>query len=126
MPNYKNIQVLVEYINKNAVGLTQEKVKATTKLQLLRNGIKSTSTTNPLLSIIVGVLDIKVDNRIVGQAYNLNISLCKFDFEADTYYHDGKPAQEIIFLGKTYKDFEEMFKEKLDQFLVDYLESNME
>ena len=117
---------MVEDIYENSVGVTREKVLATTKLELLRYGIKSTSTTNPYISINVNVLDITVGERVVGQAYHVAIGLSKNEFEADTYYFDRKTSRSGMIIRSTYEDFERAFKQYLEEFLVDYLETNME
>jgi hypothetical protein len=126
VPNYKNIQLLVEQIPKNSFGLTREKVITITKLHLLRNGIKSAERTNPHLAIDIIAMDILVEGNIVGQTYHIKINLAMIDVEDVAIYEDVLSSKGALFIGNTYEDFERDLKNLLDQFLVDYLESNME
>lgn len=124
VPNYKNIQLIVDPITENNVGITSAKIKLATKLRLLRNGIKTVSDSNPVLFVDIQVIDVIVGTRDKGVAYSIRITLEKFEGLAS--YSDLMTSQGGIGLDDDYKTFEEDFLNYLDKFILDYLESNME
>jgi len=126
VPNYKNIQVLVEDLYDNSVGITRGKVETAVKLKLLRNGIKVTPLSNPYIYVVVNVVDVKVGGKTKGVAYNISLGLCEMDFEKGDWYMPSQSSVGGIGLATSFEVFRTDLDNYLDQFILDYLESNME
>ena len=125
VPNYKEVKLLVEEIDPNELGITSEDIILATKLRFLRNGLKVVNIKRDSnLWVQVTALNIKVGGRNVGCAVNLSLS---FQF---THYQrkliDGLSVQAGLIIATTKESFMDFYNRKLDQFILNYLESNME
>jgi hypothetical protein len=126
VPNYKKIQVIIENVSENSVGITSGNIETAVKLKLLRNGIKITPKSNPYIYVAVNVMDLELGTRVVGVAYNVTIGLIKFDFEKGYSYLPWDSSMGVIGSSPSLGDFRTKFDNYLDIFILNYLESNME
>ena len=126
--NYKELRVVVENVPNNTLGLAEEDVERAVKLRLLANGIKGTKT------ISVHYLYVDVAVLTGPNAFKIDIFLQKF---SDAYGVDEKVAGAYFLpeqgyygtlgtAGRSKQYILEALNEKLDKFLLDYLESNIE
>ena len=126
VPNYKNIQVLVEDVHENSVGITSENIETAAKLKLLRNGVKLTPLSNPYIYVSINVVDVTLGARVLGVAYNIIIGLSKYDIEKGYTYTPLDSSISAIGLSTNLEDFRAYLDNCLDKFILNYLESNME
>ena len=125
VPNYKEVEIVVEEIQPNYLGITREDIILATKLRFLRNGLKVVDLkSGSNLWIQVTALNIKVGGRNVGCAINVSI---KFQFR---YYGrmliDGLSSKEGLSIVTSKKMFINNYEDDLDKFILNYLESNIE
>jgi hypothetical protein len=126
--NYKELLALVEEVPKNDAGLTREDVQRAVKLRLLANGIKTPGSLGPhYLYVRVGMLS-------DGRAFKIDVFLVK---TSSAYGVDAKVAgstftpdvQSYGTLGSAGKDKQYVLgalNGLLDDFLLDYLETNID
>ena len=128
MGNYKELWVVVEKVDNNTLGLTEEDVNRAVKLRLLANGIKDTKANiNHFLHVVVDVMEdgsaFKIDMSLVkfARSYGVNPLITGDVFEPNqrsygTFGTSGRRKQFIL----------DSLNSRLDAFLLDYLESNIE
>ena len=124
IPDYKNIDLVVELINPNHLGITKDKVTTTSKLRLIRNGLKIDPNNLNYIYICVIALDVVVGSEKLGCAVDLEI----FFQKVENGIHKTTTYSSIRSLGLDvkYEDFQETLEDCLDKFILNYLESNME
>lgn len=126
VPNYKEVELVVEEIQPNYLGITRKDIILATKLRFLRNGLKVVdSKSGSNLWIQVTALNIKVAGRNVGCAINVSLQF-QFRYNGRTLI-DGLSGKEGLQLVISKEEFmNNDYAHYLDQFILDYLESNME
>ena len=125
--NYKVMDVVVENVGNNTLGLTTQDVERAVKLRLLANGIKGGKILGHQLYVRVGVLstgnafDLDVIFEKISFAYGVDEKVAGISFTPNqgsygSYGTAGRSKQAIL----------EALNAQLDSFLLDYLESNIE
>jgi len=129
VPDYKNLDVLVEKIRENKTGLTEEKVENAVKLRLLGNGIKAKKNS------VTHYLYVNVNVLSNGTAFSVRVEFKRYSF---AYPKEISAQTGLVFrplqgsytsLGRSEGSASfiiESINEVLDSFLLDYLESNIE
>ena len=129
--DHKSLTAKVELIEENHLGVTRELIQKTVKLKLLSNGINPIGLPFRTLYVYVKVIDI---NRASGWAgisvAHIEVGLNKFIREGDMADKYGVQAR--VGLKTKYvttNDKEDILRNLrglLDDFLLDYLEANLE
>ena len=125
--DYKKLGIIIEKVRENEAGLTTELVERAVKLKLLSNGIKSPTYHPSYLYVVVRILD-------DGTSYSFHICLEKnsaaYGVDKSVAGIAFRPYQAVYgSMGKAGKSSDFILNhlnERLDKFLLDYLESNME
>jgi hypothetical protein len=130
--NYKTVDLVVENVSANKLGITSESIQNIIKLRFLANGIKVRSgSRNPIYVKILVSDTTGMDNSYRGTtAIALYICLVKFssDYDLDgKYFGKLTDTGSMLFLGQVNSStFKTDIEKCTDAFLLDYLESNME
>ena len=128
--DYKNVQLVVEDIDANSVGITRDKVLVATKLRLMRNGLKIVpQTQGRYLYVTIRVMDVKVGGRIQGSAVSFDAGITRLvniPTGPIMITESLSEAEGMSLLPRgDYESFLEDLNECLDQLILDYLESNL-
>ena len=127
--DYKNLNVVCDVLE-NQWGITQTDVERAVKLRLLSNGIKMLPLPD---DATLWKHWLSVDFQAVKDVYNIRLKLCK----VSPVYAAGKPLLGPLItpwqgiyggFGKTpdKSDIMDSLNSNIDDFLLDYLESNIE
>lgn len=127
--NHKEIPVLIEPPGENNLNLSYSDIERSVKLKLLGNGIKVRDNWNGIKHILVvaitpldkgdgSMLSINVQLRKFSKEYNVDQSVAGVAFEPEQGSYD--------IIGYSYKKSSALtwLNEKVEEFLIDYLESN--
>jgi len=127
--NHKEIPVLIEPPGENNLNLSFYDIERSVKLKLLGNGIKVRNNWNGIKHILVvaitpldkgdgSMLSIDVQLRKFSKEYNVDQSVAGVAFEPEQGSYD--------IIGYSYKKSSALtwLNEKVEEFLIDYLESN--
>ena len=82
-PDYKNLQITVENINENTVGITKKDIETEIKLLCLQNGIKASFETTKKQCLYVNINILKK-----GNVWNVELNYKKFT-PPDIVMHTG-------------------------------------
>jgi len=130
--DYKNVQVVVEAINPNSVGITEDKVLVATKLRLMRNGLKVVPRTQGrYLYVTISVMDVKVGGRTQGSAVSFDAGITRLvnipSIGPIMITESLTEAEGMSVLPRgDYESFLKDLNECLDRLILNYLESNLE
>ena len=131
--NYKELVLVVEGVRENSVGVTEKDLERTLKLRLMKNGIKPIPDfrNKHYLYLNVNILDIRG-----GYAANVRIELKKYSKEYVSPDHGASdshiPRNFVsgysggLVTGPTKSFLLENVEEYIGQFILKYLEANME
>ena len=125
--DHKKVKIIVEDIVPNALGITREDIILASKLSFLRNGLKVVDPktyTSANLWIVVNAMDINVGGSNVGCATNVSLM---FQFHVSgRKLIEGDTIKGGLLLVTSKEMFLNYYGNYLDQFILDYLESNPE
>jgi hypothetical protein len=76
--------------------------------------------------IAVMAMDATVNNKVMGTVYNLKIGINKVSLEDRDSYTGALSTKRYLGILTTFDQFREDLDLALDQFILNYLESNME
>ena len=133
--NYKELKIMVEGVNENSVGVTEEDLERTLKLRLMKNGIKPHTDykvgDKHFLYLIVNIMDEKG-----GYSASLGVSLRKYSFHYVSPDHGASGGHipnsfvsgyvNALVVGSKKSHLLESVEKYLDKFILKYLEANME
>jgi len=129
VPDYKNLSIVVETVGENKMGLTTEKVENAVKLRLLGNGIKrKNGSTSHYLYVRLTVFP-------NGTAFSVSVEFSRFSFAypkeisdktGSKFVPDQGTYSMLGLAGGSASHIIASINEQLDEFLLDYLESNIE
>ena len=131
--NYKELKILVEGVRENSVGVTEKKLERTLKLRLMKNGIKPTTdpSSKHFLYLTVLILDEKG-----GYSASVEVSLRKYSRDYVSPDHgaagDHLPYSFVsgavhgLVGGSSKSHLLEAIEGYIDDFILAYLEANME
>lgn len=126
MPDYKNVSIYVESVRENFLGITKERLETKVKLRLLRNGLRE-SKANSLIGymyIEVIPLDVVIAEKTYGCAVTIHFAFHRY--QGSMTITEPLSNKGTVLLRTNYNDFESVFNEKFDEFILNYLESNIE
>ena len=132
--DYKNVRVSIEGIDKSHTGLTNKDIVNKVKLTLLKNGFKISDEKGKDL-IHVNVWVMAINNR-PNDAYVIKIRYLKFSSNHFDHYSEMKSAG-VLFtpdqgeysrfaITQNKSEITDDLSDTLEEFLVDYIESNIE
>lgn len=130
--NYKELDYAIEGVDENSVGVTDKDIERTVRLRLLKNGIKPIAQVGKhFLYVNVNIMDIRG-----GYAASIHVDLSKFSSDYVSPDH-GASNEHIpysfvsgeintLFVGSKKSHVLEQVEEEMDEFILKYLEANME
>ena len=127
--DYKNLRLVIEGVNENHSGLTKQDILNEIKLLCLQSGIKASAEgSEDFLYINVSIL--KTENTDV---FNINIQYIKFSpplaewrLQTGISYAPDQGFYSALGIGVSKEFILGFLRSEIKQFLVDYLESNIE
>lgn len=129
MPDYKNVAIMAEEVEKNSLGITRDRIITTTKLRLLRNDLRVkpidiTASNIGYIYVRVTVVNVVIGQKSMGSAISIDVRFQRY--HDDMLVTEPLAIQPTLILANNYEYFENTLNEQLDELILTYLESNME
>jgi hypothetical protein len=140
--DYKNVLLVADVAGENVLGINRSNVLLATKLMFLKNGLKVFSAQEAVdqeidIKAITGVeivtRNIEIGDKAFGCAVHINIQMSKLasEYGLDSNviggtFNESRTRVSRLIIVSEYKHFEYALESVVKEFILNYLESNME